>query len=230
EARYQRSRVFHLRGEHETAIERFTRFVDDYPDSDFYPNALYWTGESLFSLGRLDEAERLFAEVTDSYPASFRAEAARYRLDIIELSRRENELLTLLQWSHEEYLSALETFQQRERSFQEALRSYRTRLAGLATEDFQAEIAALNERIAQLETSLAERDARINELLAQLRQARADAAEETTAEPSDEQPVTDAPTTEDPTVSELELRETLLSLKAQALELQQLLLEEEENE
>ena len=233
EARYQRARVFYLDGDYQTAIERFARFTNDYPDSEFYPNALYWTGESLFSLGRLDEAERLFAEVADSYPTSYRVEAARYRLDIIELSRRENELLTLLQWSHEEYLAALDTFQQRERSYQEALRSYRSRLAGLATEDFRAEISSLNERVAELEASLAERDDRINELLAQLRQARAEAAAGTGAADAPQTGADDATgttRTEAPGAGDLELRETLLSLKAQALELQQLLLEQEENE
>lgn len=231
EARYQRARVFYLAAEYETAVERFARFMNDYPQSDFYPNALYWTGESLFSLGRLDEAERLFAEVTETYPTSYRAEAARYRLDIVELSRRENELLTLLQWSHEEYLSALETFQRRERSFQEALRSYRTRLASLASEDFQAEIAALNERIGELETSLAERDQRINELLALLRQARADDEQAAPASSATGPDETDAPADEPaPGPTDLELRETLLSLKAQALELQQLLLEQEEED
>ncbi|MFW5789525.1 MAG: tetratricopeptide repeat protein [Spirochaetota bacterium] len=236
EARYQRARVFHLDGDYQTAVERFTRFTNDYPDSEFYPNALYWSGESLFSLGRLDEAERLFTEVTDSHPTSYRFEAARYRLDIIELSRRENELLTLLQWSHEEYLAALETFQQRERSYQEALRSYRARLAGLATEDFRAEISSLNERVAELEESLAERDDRINELLSQLRRARAGAADDsapadapqTGTDEADE--TTGEPRAEAPGAGDLELRETLLSLKAQALELQQQLLEQEENE
>ena len=81
-----------------------------------------------------------------------------------------------LQWSHEEYLSALETFQQRERSYQEALRSYREQTRRARDRGFpRSEIRTLNERvIAELEASqLAERDARINELLAQLRQASA---------------------------------------------------------
>ncbi|HKJ85817.1 MAG TPA: tetratricopeptide repeat protein [Spirochaetia bacterium] len=220
EASYQRARIFYIQDRHEAAIDRFTGFFNEYPDSEFYPNALYWTGEALFALGRLDEARRLFAEVTERYPASFRVEAARYRLDIIELSRREEELLTLLQWSHEEYLSALETYQARERSYQEALRAYRERFAGLASEDFEQEIRTLNARIAELETTVAERDTRINDLLSQLRQA--------SVEPDAGDPPRQAPRSAPEPQSDVELQETLLSLKAQALELQEILLEQRE--
>ncbi|MFW5684152.1 MAG: tetratricopeptide repeat protein [Spirochaetota bacterium] len=230
ESLYQRARLFFIKEEYETAVQRFSAFIDSYPQSAFYPNALYWSGEALFELGRLDEAERLFAEVTDHYPSSFRVDAARYRLDVIELARRENELLRLLQWSHEEYLSALETFQQRERSYQEALRSYRDRLAGLATEDFRAEIAGLNARVEELEARVSERDERINELLAQLRQASASGGPGGTGSQTPAQtpaPITNAGAASSPE-ADLELRETLLSLKAQALELQEILLDEQE--
>ncbi len=220
ETAYQRARIFHIEDQHEAAIDRFTKFFDEFPDSEFYPNALYWTGEALFALGRLDEAQRLFAEVTERYPSSFRVEAARYRIDIIELSRREEELLTLLQWSHEEYLSALETYQARERSYQEALLAYRERLAGLASEDFQQEIRTLNARVAALESTVAERDARINDLLAQLRQVN--------AEPGDESRSPESAVAPAQPQSDIELQETLLSLKAQALELQEMLLEQRE--
>lgn len=243
EASYQRARIFQIQGATEAAIRRFADFTEAFPRSAFYPNALYWTGEALFTLGRLSEAERLFAEVTDNYPTSFRVEAARYRLDIIELSRREDELLRLLQWSHEEYLAAIETFQQRERSYQEALRSYRTRLAGLATDDFQAEIETLSARIAELEENLAERDERINFLLSELRLAREQSGAPTASAPTASAP-TGAPPVETPgapsatpeqvtatpSASEFELRESLLSLKAQALELQELILEQREED
>ncbi|MFW5848298.1 MAG: tetratricopeptide repeat protein [Spirochaetota bacterium] len=232
ESHYQRARIFYLDGEYDVAILRFAEFMEDYPESEFYANALYWSGESLFSLGRLDEAERFFAEVTDNHPTSYRAEAARYRLDIIELARRENELLTLLQWSHEEYLSALESYQRRERSYQEALESYRERLAGLATEDFQAEIAALNQRIEELETTLSEREGRINELLARLRRLETGEGDAPGLETEQETEGAQAAPAEDERSvrSDLELREMLLSLKAQALELQELLLDDEEGE
>ena len=218
ESAYQRARIFHIQEQHEAAVQALTEFVVVYPASELYPNAVYWTGEAVFALGRLSEAERLFAEVVDRYPASFRAEAARYRLDVIDLVRRERELLTLLQWSHEEYLAAVESFQRRERSNQEALRSYRERLVGLSSDDFRQEIEVLHQRIAELEAGVDERDRRINELTAEIRQIRQEAV--ATPDPVRTDPL--------PAVTrDLEFREALLSLKEQALELQGLLLDQE---
>jgi TolA-binding protein len=223
EAAYQRARLFYLSGEYEAAIQRFDVFLADYAGSDFTANALYWTGESLFALGKLEEARRFFEEVTERYPTSYRVEAARYRQNVIDLKLRENELLTLLQWSHEEYLSALEEFRQKEIAYQDALASYRDRLGTLAAEDFQEEIRLLGERIAELETAVADRDAQINELRAQLRQAQ-------TAEPEVSRVSPDEPAVEEEIAAEesnaTDVRAELLSLKAAALELQQRLMEQ----
>ena len=224
EAEYQRARLFYLSGEYEAAIQRFGRFLQMYPESDFTANALYWTGEALFSLGRLDESRRFFEEVTERHTTSFRVEAARYRLNVIDLKRRENELLTLLQWSHEEYLAALEEFRQKERAYQDALEAYRDRLSSLAEEDFRQEILDLNGRIAELEATVSQRDARINELLAELRQARTTTpeVEAAGAVSASAGPVTGggAP----PPV--VDVRAEILSLKAEALELQQRLMQQ----
>lgn len=228
EARYQRARIFFMQEHYEAAVRRFAEFLEAYPDSDFSANGLYWTGEALFALGRLDEAERLFAEVADRHPASFRVEAARYRLDIIEYARRERELLTLLQWSHEEYLTALDGFRATETRYQEALHSYRERLARLAADDFRDELEQLHARIAELEEAVRERDRRINDLLAELRHSRAPSGHEAERTGiNDSGPP--AAAAAGPQASDLELREALLSLKARALELQDVLLQEQGN-
>lgn len=229
EATYQRARLFYLTGDYEAAVRMFADFEQAYPDSTFTANALYWSGESLFSLGRLPEARRLFEEVIEQYPTSFRVEAARYRKDIIDLKQRENELLTLLQWSHEEYLTALDDFRQKELSYQEALQAYRDRLRSLAAEDFQEEIDVLSARVAELEDTVAERDAQVNNLLAQLRQAQSGAATTVqSASPADAQntstPAT--PASGDTTANAQSVQSELLSLKAAALELQRRLLDQ----
>ncbi len=223
EVRYQRARILFMQGRYEAAVRRFAEFLEAYPRSDFSANALYWAAEALFELGRLDEAERLFAEVTDRHPGSFRVEAARYRLDILEFARREQELLTLLQWSHEEYLAALEGFRAAETRYQEGLRSYRERLARLAADDFRTEIEELHARVAELEQMVRERDRRINDLLAELRQSRLPADDDEAIARENDRGRTGPP----PTASDVELREALLSLKARALELQGVLLESE---
>lgn len=247
EAAYQRARLFYLTDQHEAAVQEFAAFQDDYPESDFSANALYWTGESLFALGNLSEARRFFEEVTEKYPTSFRVEAARYRQDVIDLEQREDELLTLLQWSHEEYLLALDEFRQKEIAYQEALQSYRERLSTLAGEDFREEIQLLNARIGELEDTLSERDAQINDLLAQLRQAEANANAAMALAQSmrQAQPAqTEAPVSDDAgddtardsagessdagtaSGASADVQSELLSLKAAALELQQRLLQQ----
>lgn len=183
QARYDRARLHYLAGRYEQAIQAFAGFVDDYPNGDLVANALYWTGESLFELGQIDSARRYFTEVVEQYPSSFRVEAARYRIDVIDLKTRENELLRLLRWSHEEYLGALEEFSDRERTYEEALQTYRRRLATLASEDFQAEIDQLTAQVTQLQSDLEEREQLVSELRGRIRQleidrdaARADSA------------------------------------------------------
>ena len=113
------------------AIEALNSFIDSHPESPFVANALYWSGESLYSLGRLDAARRVFQSVVSEYPRSFRVEAARYRIALIDLDERETELLELLRWSHEEYLQALDEFERREQAYQEAISSYQQQLSAV---------------------------------------------------------------------------------------------------
>jgi TolA-binding protein len=164
EARYQRGRLLHLQEDYQQSIRALEDFIARHPDSRFLPNAYYWIGESLFALGQFDRSADVFRTVTQEYPESFRSEAAEYRLSVIELSRREESLLKLLQWSHQEYLNAIDEFEQRERTYEEALTEYRERLRRLASGDFRAEIDRLTERVAELEAELAERDREIRDL------------------------------------------------------------------
>jgi TolA-binding protein len=131
EAEYQRGRLLFMQEDYAGAIEALNRFVDRHPESPFVANALYWSGESLYSLGRLNEARRVFQAVVRDYPRSFRVEAARYRIALIDLDERESELLELLRWSHEEYLQALDEFERREQAYQEAISSYQEQITTL---------------------------------------------------------------------------------------------------
>ena len=151
EAGYQIGRSFFRKGEREQAIVEFERFLREFPDSDFAGNALYWSGESLMTLGRFEEARALFEQVVREHPRSYRVEAARYRIELIELGARERELLELLRWSSEEQLrlseevrqlrsdrrarpepeaderARLEELEERERALEERLESIRLR-------------------------------------------------------------------------------------------------------
>jgi outer membrane protein assembly factor BamD (BamD/ComL family) len=168
EARYQRGRLLFMQEDYSGAIAALNAFVERYPESPFVANAVYWSGESLFSLGRLENARSLFQTVVRDYPRSFRVEAARYRIELIDLNRREQELLRLLQWSHEEYLQTVDDFDRREQAYREAIASYQTRLQSTAPEDYRDEIASLSAQVRELQTTLQRREEELQRLREQL--------------------------------------------------------------
>ncbi|POR05212.1 hypothetical protein AU468_01620 [Alkalispirochaeta sphaeroplastigenens] len=176
EARYQQGRLLFLQEDFDGALQSLGRFVERHPDSPFVANAVYWAGEALFNLGRLDEARRMFQTVLRDHPRSFRVEAARYRIAVIELTFREQELLELLRWSHEEYLRAVDEFQRQEAAYRDALASYRQRLQNTADADLREELVRLNTDIQVLQETLRSRDARIRRLEEQITTLRSETA------------------------------------------------------
>ena len=156
EALYQRGRILYLDTNYEAAIIAFSNFIARYSSSPFVANAYYWSGESLFNLGQLDQAEKMFSAVITEFPTGYRVEAARYRLAVIGLSRREQELIKLLQWTQEESLQHIEDSQKRELEYQEAISSYQTRIANSSTGAVRVEINNLRDTIATLESERTE--------------------------------------------------------------------------
>jgi tetratricopeptide (TPR) repeat protein len=166
DALYQKGRLLYLQGDPESAIQAFDRFITEYPDSDFMGSAYFWSGECLFSLGQLEEAARVFNKVVVEYPKSVKLEAARYRLSLIEFKKRENELLRLLQWSHEEALKSVEEFRRREKAYEQAIAVYQRKLSSpdesgtsaeteAALDRLRSENQALKDTITNLEARLA---------------------------------------------------------------------------
>ena len=102
DALYQKGQLLYLQNDPESGIQVLERFVRDYPDSQYVGSAYFWIGECLLSLGYLDEAARVYNKVIVEHPTSVKLEASRYRLSLIEYKKREDELLRLLHWSHEE--------------------------------------------------------------------------------------------------------------------------------
>jgi len=166
DALYQKGRLLYLQGDPESGVQAFDRFITEYPDSDYAGSAYFWLGECLFSLGQLEEAARVFNRVIVEYPKSVKLEAARYRLALIEFKKRENELLKLLQWSHEEALKSVEEFRRREKAYEQAIAVYQRKLSspdesgtsaetGTALEQLRGENQALKDTIANLEAQVA---------------------------------------------------------------------------
>lgn len=147
EIAYQSARLLLLEGDAESAILALSDFIDEYPDSDLVPSALYWIGESLMVLGRLEEADAVFAEVLNRYPSSVKREASRYRRSEISLLFRERELLNLLKWSHEEYLRDTEDFYRRESEYRSSLAAYE----GDQTDLSRERLLVLKQRLLELQ-------------------------------------------------------------------------------
>ncbi|MDR1443422.1 MAG: tetratricopeptide repeat protein [Treponema sp.] len=127
--------------------------------------ALYWMGECLYAMGQLDYAREIFTVVTQDYPRSAKFEASSYRLALIHQKKIEEELLNLLKWSHEESLKAIEEYQRRERSYDQALIAYQKRIAELLKDSrledldssnaqYRRQLTEAGERIHQLEVEL----------------------------------------------------------------------------
>jgi tetratricopeptide (TPR) repeat protein len=168
DALYQKGRLLYLQGDPENSILVLEQFLTEYPDAELAGSAYFWLGECLFSLGQLDEAARVFNTVMREYPKSVKLEASRYRLSLIEFKKRENELLRLLKWSHEEALKSVEEFRRREKAYEQAIAVYQRKLSSptapdtpiadaetaAALEQLSAENEALKGTIASLETQL----------------------------------------------------------------------------
>jgi len=155
EGLYLQARILYSDGDYPHAIQAFGQYLDLAPSGDQVPNALFWMAESSFSLGHYEEASNLYTKIVQGYPSSFKLEASRYRLSVIDLRHREEELLKLLQWSHSEALNSAEEFQRREKAYQQALTAYQKRVLDLQSSDLGAKLAALEELNRQKDTQIA---------------------------------------------------------------------------
>lgn len=148
EALYQKGRLLFLQDDFEDCLQSLQGFLSAYPKSAFAPSAWFWIGESLYGLGRLDEAQAAYGKILTDFPSSVKVEAAQYKVSLIQLMQKEVELARLLKWSHEEFLKSTEDFQARERTYQQAIEAYQKRLAGTGAADDQKTLADLRQALA----------------------------------------------------------------------------------
>jgi len=149
EASYQKGRLLFMQQEYESAIQVLQAFIGGSPRSSFVSSAWFWAGESMFALGRLDDAQAVYQKIAADYPTSAKVEAAQYKLALIQLSKREVELSKLLKWSHEELLKNVEEYQNREKAYVQAIEAYQKRLAGSGSQDDRKVIADLQQQLAR---------------------------------------------------------------------------------
>lgn len=174
---YQRGRLAFLLKDYERAVQVLASYVSSYPKGEYLSAAIFWSAESLYALGRIPDAEKLYRTVVERYPESVKAEAARYRLALVQFKYREDELLTLLKWSHEESLRIIEEFQRREKAYEQALAVYQKRYGEAqmgtvaAQTTLEEQIAALKRSMDDMASRLQEKDVRVAELEAALSSA-----------------------------------------------------------
>ena len=190
---YQKARAAFLQKDYERAVRAFQAYAAAFPSGEQVPASVFWSAESLYSLGRLSDAEKLYRTIGERYPDSVKAEAAKYRLSLIQFKYREDELLTLLKWSHEESLRIIEEFQRREKSYEQALEVYQKRY-GEAKRGVAQTQASLEDQVTSLKVAmddlakrLQDKDARVAELERSLTESRSLPAESQPAGLSPEQ-------------------------------------------
>lgn len=231
EALYQKGRLLYLQKEYANALQVFYGFIERFPENPYVANGYYWAGESLYALGHLDKAERIFTHVVSEYPTSFKVEAAKYKLDVIRLKRREEELLKFLKWSHEESLETLEEFQIREKTYEQALAAYQNKLSKYEEAGTAGTIEELTMELRETEAEAAElrrENSRLEEQNRELRtrMTEAGAVDKDGDRPMEETPEsTVVPPSGTGTVGEFEKKMELLEIKEQALALKEYYLE-----
>ncbi len=85
-------------------------FLDISGENKLKGSAYFWIGESLYFLGHKNEAQYFYNRIINDFPESYKYEASNYRSELIKLGEKEEELLKLLKWSHEDALKEREDF------------------------------------------------------------------------------------------------------------------------
>jgi tol-pal system protein YbgF len=67
---YSQAYADYARGNYDLAIQGFTEYIRNYPDTDFTDNAQYWIGECLYSKKMYEEAIEAWNTLFKDYPSS----------------------------------------------------------------------------------------------------------------------------------------------------------------
>ncbi|MDR2150272.1 MAG: tetratricopeptide repeat protein [Spirochaetaceae bacterium] len=172
---FYRGQTYYYLGRYNEAIVQLTAYRTSTKDAVQSGEALYWLGECLFAMGQFDRAKALCAQFIEQYAESARLEAVQYRLDLIAHKKIEEELLALLQWSHEEALQMVNKYQKQERIYdqtinnlQQTINALQKQIADLSKDIVRSELEQTN---AAYQSQIAEYEARIASLEAQLKAA-----------------------------------------------------------
>ncbi|GAA3534323.1 tol-pal system protein YbgF [Zobellella aerophila] len=76
--------------DYDAAIPAFARFITQYPQSDYVPNAHYWLGQLLFAQKRFDQSKAQFTRVVEAYGKSNKRPDAMLKLGVIAREQGDN--------------------------------------------------------------------------------------------------------------------------------------------
>ncbi|HXK11384.1 MAG TPA: tol-pal system protein YbgF [Vicinamibacteria bacterium] len=92
---YSQAYADFARGNYDLAIQGFTEYIRDYPDTDFTDNAQYWIGECLYGKKMFAEAIEAWNTLFKDYPTSDKLADARVKkgMALERLGRRSQALV-----------------------------------------------------------------------------------------------------------------------------------------
>lgn len=171
---YHRGRILYYLGDYEEALIVLSDYSAGETNKTLKAASLYWAGECLYALRQFDTAETVFAGIVEKYPDSSKYQAALYRMELIKQKKIEAELLSILNWTHEESLRAQEEYRRREKDYDLTILAYQKRIAELqgdttvsdlelSNEEYRNRIIAAEQKISTLESSLMEANTALSE-------------------------------------------------------------------
>ena len=94
---YNMARSDYLKGNFQLSIDGFKIYIEQFPESPFADNALYWIGECYFSQKDFEKAIEQFNQLILSYPSGDKIPAAYLKkgISFIELEKKEEALSVL---------------------------------------------------------------------------------------------------------------------------------------
>jgi predicted negative regulator of RcsB-dependent stress response len=143
---YLLGRSLYLQKQYSDAIQVFDSYVERYTHHDYADNSIYWKGEAFLGMNDRVSAKNAFEEVLRRYPQGNKADAARFKLRVLELEEKLEEQKKVESVPEPE---GLDGEAESTRLLREENKKLRQREAELL-----AEIEALQNTIDQLNTEL----------------------------------------------------------------------------
>jgi len=81
-------------GQYDESVSLFQSYIDSYPQSRLFTNALYWQGEALILVSRLPEARDVFTRLLTQFPQDPKAAGAMLKLGVVHQQLGNQDLAT----------------------------------------------------------------------------------------------------------------------------------------